>query len=289
MPMPQRNTRRVAQLLSNNSLLSGTGASGISTVTGLSNCINSGSNSTNTAGNGRLYGHPVAAAGLAGAAAASASALNSISASAHHHQPPPLITDTLTACLDVNGTYICTSYSPRCYIIQKVTPNTVTVTPHVIGGEASTSTGIVTGGSPQQVVGPSLVPLLPAGSSVTPSLSVRKLVKSSGSGGGGISSSSSSPSHHFNSSHQSSYNSVYNHQHHQHHRHFHHHPSHHGNQHMVPGNLPHHRHSFNPQLKTTSSKSGISIEKNTASGLLPTSTSSTQSGLPNLYSYPFSS
>ncbi|XP_035707232.1 heparan sulfate glucosamine 3-O-sulfotransferase 4-like [Folsomia candida] len=43
--------------------------------------------------------------------------------------PPPLITDTLTACLDVNGTYVCTSYSPRCYIIQKLTPNSVTVTP----------------------------------------------------------------------------------------------------------------------------------------------------------------
>ncbi|XP_045463132.1 uncharacterized protein LOC123672858 [Harmonia axyridis] len=29
--------------------------------------------------------------------------------------------DPLTACLDANGTYICTSFNPRCYIIQKVT------------------------------------------------------------------------------------------------------------------------------------------------------------------------
>ncbi|XP_067003408.1 la-related protein 4 isoform X6 [Anabrus simplex] len=31
--------------------------------------------------------------------------------------------DPLTACLDANGTYICTAYNPRCYIIQKVTPS----------------------------------------------------------------------------------------------------------------------------------------------------------------------
>lgn len=37
-------------------------------------------------------------------------------------QPPhkPVVTDPLTACLDANGTYICTAYHPRCYIIQKV-------------------------------------------------------------------------------------------------------------------------------------------------------------------------
>ncbi|KAK9886834.1 hypothetical protein WA026_018484 [Henosepilachna vigintioctopunctata] len=29
--------------------------------------------------------------------------------------------DPLTACLDANGTYICTSFNPRCFIIQKVT------------------------------------------------------------------------------------------------------------------------------------------------------------------------
>lgn len=28
--------------------------------------------------------------------------------------------DPLSACLDVNGTYICTAYNPRCFIIQKV-------------------------------------------------------------------------------------------------------------------------------------------------------------------------
>lgn len=28
--------------------------------------------------------------------------------------------DPLTACLDANGTYICTAFNPRCYIIQKV-------------------------------------------------------------------------------------------------------------------------------------------------------------------------
>jgi len=47
---------------------------------------------------------------------------NPPAAAAQAQQPsqPPLITETLTACLDVDGTYICTSYSPRCYIIQKV-------------------------------------------------------------------------------------------------------------------------------------------------------------------------
>ncbi|GJQ76895.1 hypothetical protein Trydic_g15097 [Trypoxylus dichotomus] len=27
--------------------------------------------------------------------------------------------DPLAACLDANGTYICTAFNPRCYIIQK--------------------------------------------------------------------------------------------------------------------------------------------------------------------------
>ncbi|XP_014294677.1 la-related protein Larp4B isoform X3 [Halyomorpha halys] len=31
--------------------------------------------------------------------------------------------DPLTACLDADGTYICTAYNSRCYIIQKVTPS----------------------------------------------------------------------------------------------------------------------------------------------------------------------
>lgn len=37
-------------------------------------------------------------------------------------QPPQkaVVADPLTACLDANGTYICTAYNPRCYIIQKV-------------------------------------------------------------------------------------------------------------------------------------------------------------------------
>ncbi|XP_019761782.1 la-related protein 4B isoform X3 [Dendroctonus ponderosae] len=30
--------------------------------------------------------------------------------------------DPLTACLDADGTYICTAFNPRCYIIQKVNP-----------------------------------------------------------------------------------------------------------------------------------------------------------------------
>uniref|UniRef100_A0A182TAI2 Uncharacterized protein n=1 Tax=Anopheles maculatus TaxID=74869 RepID=A0A182TAI2_9DIPT len=49
----------------------------------------------------------------------------------HHHQVPvqilqtvptaaPPIVDPLPLCLDANGTYLCTSYNPRCYIIQKV-------------------------------------------------------------------------------------------------------------------------------------------------------------------------
>ena len=32
-----------------------------------------------------------------------------------------LHSDTLTKCLDTTGVYLCKSYSPRCYIIQKVT------------------------------------------------------------------------------------------------------------------------------------------------------------------------
>ncbi|XP_057666887.1 la-related protein 4 isoform X2 [Diorhabda carinulata] len=30
--------------------------------------------------------------------------------------------DPLNACLDANGTYICTAFNPRCYIIQKIVP-----------------------------------------------------------------------------------------------------------------------------------------------------------------------
>ncbi|XP_075229558.1 uncharacterized protein LOC142329108 [Lycorma delicatula] len=37
------------------------------------------------------------------------------------HRGPPK--DPLTACLDADGTYICTAYNSRCYIIQKVTPS----------------------------------------------------------------------------------------------------------------------------------------------------------------------
>lgn len=33
---------------------------------------------------------------------------------------PPIPSDPLTSCLDANGTYICTAFNPRCYIIQKV-------------------------------------------------------------------------------------------------------------------------------------------------------------------------
>lgn len=32
--------------------------------------------------------------------------------------------DPLAACLDANGTYICTAFNPRCYIIQKVSYQT---------------------------------------------------------------------------------------------------------------------------------------------------------------------
>uniref|UniRef100_A0AAG5DCA8 Uncharacterized protein n=1 Tax=Anopheles atroparvus TaxID=41427 RepID=A0AAG5DCA8_ANOAO len=35
------------------------------------------------------------------------------------------IVDPLPLCLDANGTYLCTSYNPRCYIIQKLTPTPV--------------------------------------------------------------------------------------------------------------------------------------------------------------------
>lgn len=37
--------------------------------------------------------------------------------------------DPLTACLDANGTYICTAFNPRCYIIQKVSAYTHIITP----------------------------------------------------------------------------------------------------------------------------------------------------------------
>ncbi|KAL1456749.1 hypothetical protein WDU94_001453 [Cyamophila willieti] len=30
--------------------------------------------------------------------------------------------DPLSKCLDANGTYICTAYNSRCYIIQKISP-----------------------------------------------------------------------------------------------------------------------------------------------------------------------
>lgn len=35
------------------------------------------------------------------------------------HPAPPIL-DPLPLCLDANGTYLCTAYNPRCYIIQKV-------------------------------------------------------------------------------------------------------------------------------------------------------------------------
>lgn len=41
--------------------------------------------------------------------------------------PHKVVGDPLTACLDADGTYICTAYNSRCYIIQKVTPNTSSV------------------------------------------------------------------------------------------------------------------------------------------------------------------
>lgn len=53
-------------------------------------------------------------------------------ATASAHAPPPMplrrgravagaaAVDPLNACLDANGTYVCTAYNPRCYIIQKV-------------------------------------------------------------------------------------------------------------------------------------------------------------------------
>lgn len=57
-------------------------------------------------------------------------ALNRSVSSCHHSQMPNCsrgvrgpheeVGDPLTACLDAEGTYICTAYSSRCYIIQKV-------------------------------------------------------------------------------------------------------------------------------------------------------------------------
>ncbi|XP_055701790.1 uncharacterized protein LOC129801056 [Phlebotomus papatasi] len=38
---------------------------------------------------------------------------------------PRIPQDPLTACLDANGTYICTAYNSRCLIIQKVTPQVI--------------------------------------------------------------------------------------------------------------------------------------------------------------------
>ncbi|KAI5701353.1 hypothetical protein M8J75_008583 [Diaphorina citri] len=38
------------------------------------------------------------------------------------YTPIKVSVDPLTKCLDANGTYICTAYNSRCYIIQKITP-----------------------------------------------------------------------------------------------------------------------------------------------------------------------
>ena len=105
MPMPQRKPRLPThqQLLSNN-LSNGRGFYG---TAGVSSSSTSTALATISAAAGGGGG------GLQAAAAAAAAAIL-------NPQPPPLITDTLTACLDINGTYICSSYSPRCYIIQKV-------------------------------------------------------------------------------------------------------------------------------------------------------------------------
>ncbi|KAF4524848.1 hypothetical protein B566_EDAN014699 [Ephemera danica] len=49
----------------------------------------------------------------------------SSSSTSAHSKPKSLqqaTSDPLAACLDANGTYICTAYNPRCFIIQKVTP-----------------------------------------------------------------------------------------------------------------------------------------------------------------------
>ncbi|KAI5730054.1 hypothetical protein M8J76_009501 [Diaphorina citri] len=35
------------------------------------------------------------------------------------YTPIKVSVDPLTKCLDANGTYICTAYNSRCYIIQK--------------------------------------------------------------------------------------------------------------------------------------------------------------------------
>ncbi|XP_014262241.1 la-related protein 4 isoform X3 [Cimex lectularius] len=40
----------------------------------------------------------------------------------HHLAVRHHLHDFLTACLDADGTYICTAYNSRCYIIQKITP-----------------------------------------------------------------------------------------------------------------------------------------------------------------------
>lgn len=54
-------------------------------------------------------------------------------ATAIHPGPPPIL-DPLPLCLDANGTYLCTAYNPRCYIIQKV------IVSHIIPLNASFST-----------------------------------------------------------------------------------------------------------------------------------------------------
>ncbi|KAF7272432.1 hypothetical protein GWI33_014779 [Rhynchophorus ferrugineus] len=41
--------------------------------------------------------------------------------------------DPLTACLDADGTYICTAFNPRCYIIQKVNPPGLPLSPPLFG------------------------------------------------------------------------------------------------------------------------------------------------------------
>ncbi|CAG0893707.1 unnamed protein product, partial [Darwinula stevensoni] len=72
--------------------------------------------------------------------------------------------DPISECLDANGTYVCTAYSPQCIIIQKVSCNNAALSGEPSGGKKSGGTGniyqVTSSGASTGSAAP-LVPVIP--------------------------------------------------------------------------------------------------------------------------------
>ncbi|KFB35112.1 hypothetical protein ZHAS_00001032 [Anopheles sinensis] len=105
--MPLRKYRIVSSV-------SGSSGSTTSTYTLTSGTSYGSSNNNTNAIAGQPFGGP----------ASHASTFTTLPSAAGASLAAPIV-DPLPLCLDANGTYLCTSYNPRCYIIQKLTPTPV--------------------------------------------------------------------------------------------------------------------------------------------------------------------